>query len=394
MNILLLTKVYASADMQKAETPLVHFFAKAWVKMGHRVMVFVNYPLFPIFVDILIGVFEKRLTSIFGAIPPRRCQTLHYSKEGVDIYRFPMKKVKPHGPYSQQSIEHQLGLITDTLKRNEFVPDVAIGHWWNPQLPLLCKIKEEYKCPTALVLHSDIAATSHYKKYFEGIDYWGFRSKSLLHEFELQFGKASNSFICYSGIPKEFVDKNVSPKSIEGKLSRFIFCGQLIKRKYPAEIIVSLAKVYSKDDSFSLDYVGEGSEEKRISDNIKRYGFSNQIKLWGRIPREEVKNLMNQCECFIMISKDEAYGLVYLEAMSAGCLVIASKGEGFDGIIEHGKNGFLCQAGNIDELTKIIKEINEMSLDQRRVISKRAIMTAEIFTDDKVAKKYLDDIVR
>lgn len=45
-------------------------------------------------------------------------------------------------------------------------------------------------------------------------------------------------------------------------------------------------------------------------------------------------------DCFIMISKNEAFGLVYLEAMSAGCITIASRGEGFDGVIIHGVNGF------------------------------------------------------
>ena len=42
-----------------------------------------------------------------------------------------------------------------------------------------------------------------------------------------------------------------------------------------------------------------------------------------------------------MISQGEAFGLVYLEAMARGCITIASRGEGFDGIIKDGINGFL-----------------------------------------------------
>ncbi len=34
-----------------------------------------------------------------------------------------------------------------------------------------------------------------------------------------------------------------------------------------------------------------------------------------------------------MISKNETCGLVYIEAMAVGCIMIASKNEGFDGII-------------------------------------------------------------
>ena len=90
-----------------------------------------------------------------------------------------------------------------------------------------------------------------------------------------------------------------------------------------------------------------------------------------------------------MISKDEAFGLVYLEAMGAGCIVIAAKNEGFDGIIEHGVNGFLCTAGDSDELTKLISHINQLSVQELNLISNNAINTAHLLTDDIVARNYL-----
>ena len=57
-----------------------------------------------------------------------------------------------------------------------------------------------------------------------------------------------------------------------------------------------------------------------------------------------------------MISKEETFGLVYLEAMSMGCITIASKNEGMEGIIIDGENGFLCTAGDDDELASIIPD--------------------------------------
>ena len=66
--------------------------------------------------------------------------------------------------------------------------------------------------------------------------------------------------------------------------------------------------------------------------------------------------MLKQHDVFIMISKNETFGLVYLEAMAVGCITIASRQEGFDGIIKHGYNGFLCEAGNQEELEKLIKE--------------------------------------
>ena len=58
--------------------------------------------------------------------------------------------------------------------------------------------------------------------------------------------------------------------------------------------------------------------------------------------REEVIRQMDNHDVFVMISRNETFGLVYLEAMARGCITIASRNEGFDGVIEHGVNGFLC----------------------------------------------------
>ena len=69
----------------------------------------------------------------------------------------------------------------------------------------------------------------------------------------------------------------------------------------------------------------------------------------GRKPREEVILMLDRADCFIMISRDEVFGLVYLEAMARGCIVVASRGEGMTGIIEDGVNGFLCAAGDENE---------------------------------------------
>ena len=93
---------------------------------------------------------------------------------------------------------------------------------------------------------------------------------------------------------------------------------------------------------------------------------------WAQV----VEHLKNSA-VFIMISRKETFGLVYLEAMATGCITVAARGEGFDGIIEDGVNGFLCEAGNVAELTEIIR---------------KAIETAIELTEEKAAKRDLEAI--
>ena len=102
---------------------------------------------------------------------------------------------------------------------------------------------------------------------------------------------------------------------------------------------------------------------------------------------------MSEAQVFTLISHGETYGMVYIEAMLQGCLTIASKGEGFDGIIRDGENGFICAPGDQDELEKTYKKIGEMTIDERNRIGQAAIDTAIHFSEKEVAERYLNDIL-
>ena len=125
---------------------------------------------------------------------------------------------------------------------------------------------------------------------------------------------------------------------------------------------------------------------------IQSFNLESCIHLLGHLSREQVFEKMTAADCFVMISENETFGLVYLEAMAQGCLVIASEREGMDGIIEHGVNGFLCKAGDAIELSNIIKHINNLSIEERKVISFNALNTVRNLTDRRVAQLYLDAI--
>ena len=64
------------------------------------------------------------------------------------------------------------------------------------------------------------------------------------------------------------------------------------------------------------------------------------------------------------------------------------KGEGIDGVIKDGENGFLCKAGDVKALTSVLENI--LSLDKAtktRIIS-NAIDTAQILTQENVSREY------
>ena len=179
-------------------------------------------------------------------------------------------------------------------------------------------------------------------------------------------------------------------RTFEG-LQRFIFVGNLIKRKYPSRIIEPLANSF-RNEFFEVRFVGTGEEMAEIKKMAKENDVLDRVHFLGRLPREEVIKQMDNSDVFIMISKGETYGLVYLEAMARGCITIASRNEGFDGIIKDGYNGYLCKAGDSDDLLRILNQIRSLSPEERQVISRNAYETAISMTDDKMAKAYLSHL--
>ena len=56
-----------------------------------------------------------------------------------------------------------------------------------------------------------------------------------------------------------------------------------------------------------------------------------------------------------MVSKPEGFGIVYLEAMAAGCITVGTAGEGVADVIRSGENGFLVPADDPEAIVQIIE---------------------------------------
>ena len=394
-NILLITQEYPADDLEKEFTPVVHFFAKEWVAQGYNVVT-LNLPTnFPAPFYWGSKLVRRRLESRLGInIRTYKLSRREYELDGVKVLRYPLRKFKPHGRFPQSELKKGVGKSVVFCEENSFRPDVIIGHWTNPTVDMMLRLKEYYHVPCALVMHDDgFDFRDIYKgeldKIFREIDCWGFRSYPIKRSFEKQFGAQPKSFMSFSGVPDKYI--NTQTGRVFNQINKFLFVGLLLKRKHPLELVQALDRSEIKD--FTLDIVGQGDEANAIKEYISEHAeLEAKVKLCDRIPRDEVSVKMQQADVFCMISNAETYGLVYIEAMAAGCITIASRNEGFDGIIVDGENGFLCEAGNVDALTSIINRINKMDKDALSLISSNAIKTAQKMTDSNVALSYIKDV--
>ena len=104
--------------------------------------------------------------------------------------------------------------------------------------------------------------------------------------------------------------------------------------------------------------------------------------------------ILEDTHVFVMISTNEIFGLVYLEAMAASCLTIASKDGGVDGIIINSYNGFLCHEADNKELRQILENITRYDNGTLVKIVQQGYKTVEEYSDYKVAEKYLNEICK
>lgn len=85
--------------------------------------------------------------------------------------------------------------------------------------------------------------------------------------------------------------------------------------------------------------VGGGSEEQRLREYV-RDRHLDHVRFLGY--RSRVIELLHQADVFLMTSRREPFGIVVVEAMAAGCPVVATRSGGPDSILTDGVDGLLA----------------------------------------------------
>lgn len=395
-NILVLTSIFPSKDLPSTYTKIVFYFVECWKKMGYNVYVVHNVAIYHRIFYFISSLFRDLIASLTGTtIPLKRYDSIfEYEISGISVIRIPIYKAIPHLRFTSKRINGSAKLIIDYLKKKDFVPQIVIGHWCNPQIELLYKLKSYYcNVETCLVLHEHIDVVKKlfgkdFDRLINSVTYLGFRSLSLLNECHERYQLTPKMFLCQSGIPDLMLRNENTMRNFGNGVSSFCFVGMLIKRKYPEILVKVIPDLYS-DSQFSIAYVGTGQLEGKIRRMVRQRHIESNVCFMGRVDRNKVHEQLRNMDCLVMISKNEVFGLVYLEAMSVGCIVIGARNEGADGIIIDGVNGFLCEAGNATELKQIILKIKNMPSEDLCIISENAVRTSKDFADSKMAQKYL-----
>lgn len=143
-----------------------------------------------------------------------------------------------------------------------------------------------------------------------------------------------------------------APAPEQGSRLSLLVVGNLLAGKGHDLVIRALDRLRYSYPDLPCVVIGEGADQENFVALAKSLGLSNRVQFLGRRSRTEVAEAMRACSIFVLPSRNEGLGCVYLEAMACGKAVIACRGQGIDEIIHHGDNGWLIPADGFDELVK------------------------------------------
>lgn len=142
-----------------------------------------------------------------------------------------------------------------------------------------------------------------------------------------------------------------------------LFVATLIERKGCEFLIKAFSQIYEKYENVQLVIGGGGQLLEKMINLSKDLGISNRVIFKGTITHKKVIELMMQCDIFALPSWDEAFGVVYLEAMSLKKPIIATEEEGIADVVTDGLNGFLVKPKDVSSIiTKLIPLIEDEEL--------------------------------
>lgn len=122
-------------------------------------------------------------------------------------------------------------------------------------------------------------------------------------------------------------------------------------------------------------------EEKRLMDKAKHLGVEQNFKLTGFIKEEELADHYLLADVFILPSKKEGFGIVFIEAAACGASVIAGNQDGSVDALINGKLGKLINPANENEISETIIEILNNPL------SNKSNLVNDYFGFDKFKEK-------
>jgi len=211
-------------------------------------------------------------------------------------------------------------------------------------------------------LHLPVVSTEHNINKSEGI--LKHQIKRMLRKKTDQYVAVSQSVAVYMrerySIQEDYID--IIPPGIDIKkfqelsqpewsdITSILMLGRLTEQKGFDIAVKALAGLQELD--WTCQIVGNGEEEQELQRQIRTLGLEERITMSQATT--DVGGVYTSADIVLMPSRWEGFGMVALEAMAAGRLLIGSRVGGLPDMIQDKENGVLFEPNNEESLQKAL----------------------------------------
>jgi glycosyltransferase involved in cell wall biosynthesis len=142
-----------------------------------------------------------------------------------------------------------------------------------------------------------------------------------------------------------------------------VFVGRLVSDKGVDILLDAMAQLTAEGLHPRLTVVGDGPEAPRLREQAARLGLAGQVGLLGTRTGEELVEILNRHRILVVPSRyDEPFGIVALEGIACGCIVVGSRGGGLKDAI--GPCGETFRNGDAADLARVLgRRLRQPDLD-------------------------------
>ena len=292
-------------------------------------------------------------------------------EDGLKTYRYKNYNYIPKNPLMFKVFNKRMEKLYKEIVKKEGVIDIihAQSSLWGGISAAY--IAEKYNIPLVITEHSSVERGPYVKKSYIPFICDSYKKaqkvitvgNGLKNEIESLSGRQDIEVIGNLVDLSKFTIK----KRIKNEKFIFFSLAFLEGEKGFDTLIKSFAKKF-KDKEAVLYIGGDGSQRSWLEALTVENGVKDQIIFLGALSRDDVAKWMNKCDCFVLPSRYETFGVVYIEALASGRPVIGALNGGAEDIINN-LNGYLVPIDDIDILAEKMIEVydNIESYDEEEI---------------------------
>ena len=169
--------------------------------------------------------------------------------------------------------------------------------------------------------------------------------------------------VCHLGIPDEHFS---APDDVTAQLGfspgchDILIVGRMARgegQKGHEQLISAMGDIKGIVSDARLIVVGTGENQKFYQEIVIRKGQADRVIFTGHLKDSLLAALYRRCGIFAMPSRQEGFGLVYLEAMRAGLPCVASVWDGGQEIVVDGETGCLVNPDDREALATVLTRL-------------------------------------